>query len=183
MTIVRVKDGQSLTLDAVTRESHTMEVQLPEHPIESGATVTDHAQVMPIASSVDGIVTESPLAVVGGTAGSRRCLDAADFLTSSAGQLLYVRFDRVGNVPSMMIKNLSYDFDAKTRRMAVRLQFKRIRRADAVSVDIPAKRPPARTAPKVVTEQDGGVQQPVPTDAPAGANSSAWRLARAVGAV
>jgi len=58
------QDGPQLRemwLDATLSESESVSVDWTEHPIESGATITDHAVVQPPELSLEGVLTRSPL--------------------------------------------------------------------------------------------------------------------------
>ena len=51
----------AVQFDILTGESHSIECQVTEHPVENGATVPDHVRLMPRKGSVSGLVTNSPL--------------------------------------------------------------------------------------------------------------------------
>lgn len=50
----------SLTLDASISEQHSSEVEVTEHKIESGATITDHATPKALKLSIEGVVSNTP---------------------------------------------------------------------------------------------------------------------------
>jgi hypothetical protein len=59
-------DGAQLRemwFDATLSESETISVEWSEHPIESGATVADHAVVRPPELSLEGFITRTPLSM------------------------------------------------------------------------------------------------------------------------
>lgn len=51
----------TIVLDASVTETHTMEVDVTDHPVEQGAPVTDHARPKPITLSMEGIISNTPL--------------------------------------------------------------------------------------------------------------------------
>lgn len=51
----------SLVLDASVSESHTVEVQITDHPVEQGVDVTDHRRRKPRQLTIEGIVSNTPL--------------------------------------------------------------------------------------------------------------------------
>lgn len=51
----------SLTVDATLSELHTTEVELTDHPVETGANVVDHARRKPDGVQIEGIVSNTPL--------------------------------------------------------------------------------------------------------------------------
>lgn len=51
----------SIGFDLLVSESHSLESQVTEHPVESGATVNDHIRILPRKGSLVGMVTNHPL--------------------------------------------------------------------------------------------------------------------------
>ena len=51
----------SIKFDLLISENHSIEAQVSEHPIENGATVSDHVRVLPRKGSIVGLVTNHPL--------------------------------------------------------------------------------------------------------------------------
>lgn len=49
-----------ITLDAVVSETHTHSLQVTEHPVESGADITDHARVKPDVVTLDIVLSDIP---------------------------------------------------------------------------------------------------------------------------
>jgi len=52
---------REMWLDATVSESESLTVDWTEHPIESGASVTDHAVVRQPELSLEGVITRTPL--------------------------------------------------------------------------------------------------------------------------
>lgn len=57
-----------IVVDAFLNETHTFSSEITEHPIESGGTVVDHIHEMPFCLSIDGIISNTPMSLVGLTA-------------------------------------------------------------------------------------------------------------------
>ncbi len=51
----------SIRFDLIVSESHTLESQVTEHPIENGSVVADHVRQLPRKGSLSGLVTNHPL--------------------------------------------------------------------------------------------------------------------------
>jgi len=49
-----------INIDATLSEVHTAEVELTQHPVETGADITDHARQKPREIRIDGFVTNTP---------------------------------------------------------------------------------------------------------------------------
>jgi hypothetical protein len=51
-------------IDAAITEDHTFESEVTEHPVETGADITDHARAKPVQISLEGIVSNTPIGAV-----------------------------------------------------------------------------------------------------------------------
>lgn len=51
----------SVKFDLLISESHSIEAQVTQHPLENGAVVSDHVRVLPRKGSLVGFVTNHPL--------------------------------------------------------------------------------------------------------------------------
>lgn len=64
VTILRKFKGTKigdLVLDASMRETHSGEVEVPEHPVEEGANIADHARLKAEKVTIDGVVSNTPV--------------------------------------------------------------------------------------------------------------------------
>ena len=59
---ITAEDGRVLTFDAIETVSYTPSVRVSSHPLETGATVSDHAIREPMTLSASALMTASPLA-------------------------------------------------------------------------------------------------------------------------
>lgn len=57
---VRGKIG-TVTLDCTVSESHADEVEITNHPVESGSTISDHIRKQPLVLELEGIITNTPV--------------------------------------------------------------------------------------------------------------------------
>jgi hypothetical protein len=57
-----------LLVDAFIHETHTFSSEITEHPIESGSVIGDHVYNMPFCLAIDGIISNTPMSLVGLTA-------------------------------------------------------------------------------------------------------------------
>jgi hypothetical protein len=60
-TLIKFPDGSSFTIDATTTRNPTTTVEVTEHPIETGASVTDHQIIRPFDLKLDGTLVDFPL--------------------------------------------------------------------------------------------------------------------------
>ena len=51
-----LEDGEQIELDVVTEERPEFDTDVSDHPIEDGASVTDHVSLRPIAFPISGVV-------------------------------------------------------------------------------------------------------------------------------
>lgn len=55
-----------LILDCTLRENHDLSSKVTEYPVESGATMADHVIKNPREITLEGMITNSPLLILGG---------------------------------------------------------------------------------------------------------------------
>lgn len=54
-----------LVVDAFLKETHTFSSEITEHPIESGGAIVDHVHLKPVSLSIDGIISNTPMSIIG----------------------------------------------------------------------------------------------------------------------
>jgi hypothetical protein len=54
-----------LVIDAFVQETHGFSSEISEHPIESGSSIVDHVHNKPICLSIEGIISNTPMTLVG----------------------------------------------------------------------------------------------------------------------
>jgi hypothetical protein len=57
-----------IVVDAFVHETHSFSSEITEHPIESGGVITDHVYNLPFCLSIEGIISNTPMNLVGLTA-------------------------------------------------------------------------------------------------------------------
>ena len=57
-----------LLIDAVIKESHELRAQISEHPTETGESFCDHVHTMPTQLQIEGIISNTPMTLIGLTA-------------------------------------------------------------------------------------------------------------------
>jgi hypothetical protein len=140
---------------------HNNEALVSTHPVEVGAEVTDHIQVLPIAFSVDVFVTESPTLIPAvGSAVEAAIL----FLEQAQGKLLTVTIDGEGTWSSMALVRWPHRRTALLGRLLT-LSFREIRIALGVSVVIPPRQP-APVAQVGLPDETSAGQQALTAGAP-----------------
>lgn len=55
--------GDPVVFDASVSETHSVQGQVSDHPVESGVDIVDHYRVLPRALQMEGVITNSPLTV------------------------------------------------------------------------------------------------------------------------
>lgn len=65
LKIVKI-DKSALDIDVSLSESHEMQSDITMNPVEAGADVTDHIQPKPLALTIEGIQSDTPLQFFGG---------------------------------------------------------------------------------------------------------------------
>lgn len=53
-----------LQFDCSLSEVHTDEAEVTEHPVESGANIADHIRKLPATIEINGLVTDTPIAIL-----------------------------------------------------------------------------------------------------------------------
>ncbi len=57
-----------LVVDAFIKESHAFCAEITEHPVENGSVMADHIITKPFSLTIDGIISNTPMTLVGLTA-------------------------------------------------------------------------------------------------------------------
>lgn len=125
-TLLRDADGNEYYFDAVFTVSHNLSVQVTEHPVQSGASIADHAFVDPDEVSMDvgfSDVHSSRYYFESGTPYSDAALGNSDGRSITAYDLLrqiaqarepVTLVTKLHTYPSMLITSVSVSDDAKT---------------------------------------------------------------------
>jgi hypothetical protein len=80
-----------LMVDAFINEKHMFSSEITEHPIESGSVIGDHIYHLPFSLSIDGIISNTPMNLIGLTA-----FDSAKrFLEESSNDFAHIAFEKI----------------------------------------------------------------------------------------
>lgn len=83
-----------LLVDAFIKESHTLSAEITEHPIANGSMMADHIITKPFSLSIDGIISNTPMNLIGLTA-----FDAAvNFIKDGNNNKIIKAFELIENL-------------------------------------------------------------------------------------
>jgi hypothetical protein len=109
-----------LLIDASVSETHTIDADVTEYPVESGATISDHVQVKSPEVEMEGVITDAPLGyvLVGNIenvvrsvsvlfGGSKRSIDGYNVLVNlQANRIPFDVYTTLRKYQNMVIKSL-----------------------------------------------------------------------------
>ena len=133
--LVRQVDRAVWEADAVLKIDLDPRYTTTNHPIEDGATVTDHVQTNPEVVVITCVVTENPPApAVGGPVHLR---EQVQFLrdTAEAGQLVDIVTRRLGTFKNFLITSVPHVLDG-VARLEFPLELKQVKIAFSTTVFI-----------------------------------------------
>lgn len=161
-----------LSIDAVIKECHELRSQVTEHPIESGASFCDHVSNLPATIQLEGIISNTPLTLIGVTALTSLSNFIADQSNNIAEQAYKTLEDIFAKRTPISISTSLKDYDNMVLEslsverggglwdsLHFRATAKQIRIADLamIKIDIPEPKP-ERAKPK----QRAGKQETKP---------------------
>ncbi|MEL6348425.1 MAG: phage baseplate protein [Myxococcota bacterium] len=149
-------NGQSLVFDAVARLSVSNTNRVTDHPTESGVSIADHVQALPLEITLAGIFTESPLdwqAQGGGLSGGGpgRVNTALTFFEDARFERLVLSGPRLprGAVGDLVLVRWPYDLSSnRSVQPTVTLKQVRIALARQVRIDVSQPVNTERTDPE-----------------------------------
>jgi hypothetical protein len=126
-----------IVMDVTVEEAHTDELEITEHPVQQGASVADHAFLLPAKVSITAGASDS-----GGSGGDRRCVEIYEALLDLQGKR--DPFDLVTGkrvYRNMLIKSLSTTTDERTERvLLVTAELQEVILATVQTVAVPRSR-------------------------------------------
>ena len=182
-----------LAIDCTVTETHTAAATVTEHPVESGANITDHIRPEPLQLSITGIVSDTPLGSkqiqraidIGGTSvqvtQQETPTSATGFGRAAWSKLEEIRASgklvkvvtRDKPYENMALVSLSVPKDARTGgAFAFSAQFKQVRIVFNRSTKVVVAK-----APKSHKKQDTGKQPTAELEAPKNYSSEMRDLA------
>jgi hypothetical protein len=146
-----------LTFDAAT-VTFDYGSNITDHPVETGATVSDHIQVLPNAITITGTITESPYADQTNGVPMLRRQNALNWIEAARKSLIMVDTEQYGAFSSYAIATFRHDL-TNVKRAVLVIVLKQFVQALAGFVTIPVSAPasPAVSA-SFATSMDAGVQ-------------------------
>lgn len=139
-----------LLIDAVIKESHELKAQVSEHPTESGESFCDHVQNLPVQIQIDGIISNTPMTLIGLTALS----SLTNYLTDRSNDLAEAAFKKLEDIfskrepitmattlkeyPHMVLESLSVERGGGTSQsLHFKATAKQIRQVNQKLIDLP----------------------------------------------
>jgi len=140
-----------LLIDAVIKETHELRAQISEHPTEAVESFCDHVQTMPAQLQIEGIISNTPMTLIGLTALS----SLANYLTDRSNDLAEAAFKKLEDVfskrepitiattlkeyPHMVLESLTVERGGGTSQsLHFKASAKQIRQVNQKLVDLPA---------------------------------------------
>jgi hypothetical protein len=106
--VITFKDGTTLALDASLRQNHEQRNEVTEHPIETGAEVSDNIRAKPRTFTLEGVVSATPVVNPGETPEANRHVAAYHKLESAAaGRQMIAVATGLKKYPTLAIEGLS----------------------------------------------------------------------------
>lgn len=161
--LVRQRDLSTWEADAMVEVPLNWTFRVTDHPIEDGATVSDHVQELPSTITLACVITENPSEPTQG--GPVRLRNQLQWLldTASAGDLVNVVTRRLGTLRNYAITRIPTQLD-KTARLEFRIDLRRITIAQSVEVFIDVENIAAELEAGAPDNQDVGEQATTSTD-------------------
>jgi hypothetical protein len=129
--------------DAFLRVDHISKLNITEHPVETGANVSDHAFVEPQELTIEIGMSDVSKSLVAGqfNTGKSRSVTAYKLLKELQGQRIPLQiYTRLGVYKNMLIETISAPDDYKTRySLNVTVTFKEVIMAQTKTVKISAR--------------------------------------------
>lgn len=133
-----VRSIGGVAMDVTVEETHTDELEITEHPVQQGASVTDHAFRLPSKVSITAGASDCS----GGEGGDRRSVEVYEALLQLQGER--EPFDLVTGkrtYTNMLIKSLTTTTDRKTERvLLVTAELQEVILATVETVAVPRSR-------------------------------------------
>ena len=162
-----------IVVDAFLKETHAFSSEITEHPVESGCTISDHIYNLPFSLSLDGIISNTPMTLVGLTA-----FDSAQRQDNSFSLIAFEQIEKLfkerkpitiatslKTYHKMVLENLSIDRgEGRADSLHFTCTAKQIRFVNQKSITIHEPNEPAES--RAQPKQKRGLQEskPVPKE-------------------
>ncbi len=141
----------SITLDVSLIEEHSVEIELTDHPVEKGADITDHKRRKPVALRLTGVISNTPLELLGGglDAGNRAEAAWSTLETLQAGAELITVVTTLKTYENMQIVTMRAPRDVKRGNvLEVTLEFRELIQVESETVATQAATGPKKLGRK-----------------------------------
>lgn len=104
-----VTDTATYVFDAVTRVTHQLRTRLTEHPVQSGASISDHAFILPAVVSLEIVMSDAVDAYSPGvfTSNASKSISASEMLDAlQQGRQPLTLTTRLATYPNMLIESI-----------------------------------------------------------------------------
>lgn len=159
---IQREDGEVLAFDACELVGYDPQIDVTGHPVDTGRTVSDHAQVQPLAFSMSGMVTRTPFQRPD-TTGAIKYTDpderAREFLKACEGQLLAVLTPKNGAIFNVMLTGYPHEVTNKGS-ITFEMSFRVVEFPSSETVRLPRPKPKAK--PGITEKEDKGKVEKVP---------------------
>lgn len=151
-----VKIG-GLQLDAATLEDHTLTATVTQHPVESGATVSDNVVINPVRVRIEGVISNTPLLTQllslptgQNTLATKRAEDARQLLIDlQASRQPFTIATSLGDYENMIMTSISTARDApRGRSVHMVMDFEQVTLVTSEKTDLPPGSPGKKTTVK-----------------------------------
>jgi hypothetical protein len=154
---VLTAESRTLTFDCTLTEQSSRMADVTRHPVEDGASVTDHVRQEPVTLSLQVIATTSPVGGLAEPDAQRDRTFRRDVIEIQAARELITVLCELGEFPGMVISGIDDRQDASTGEAYIAsITLTEIRRAVRVVTLVP---PDPADERRIQTAQDGGSQQ------------------------
>lgn len=146
----------SLELDLVTSERHERRAEITQFPIEDGSTISDHIILRPKTIKLEGLVSNTPIQILGGLSFEDRVQNAFDVLEQlyENKEILTV-VSGLDVYEDMAFSELIYPRDFTTgQALEVKATLEKISKVQMQTVIIPSQ----TNSQQAMPEQDVGLQ-------------------------
>jgi hypothetical protein len=163
---ITAEDGRVLAFDAVETITYSPSVRVTSHPIETGATVSDHAIREPMPLLASALMTASPLAgmlpLAGIASGGKARLDATvAFLRSIETRPITITTARGVFYPCFLTRWRHSDTKRQALKFDLAFQVVAFATSEEVTIDVPDPAP--TEAASATASTDAGEQATVDT--------------------
>ena len=128
---------REIPIDLVSSESHLLENQITEHPVETGVDITDHIRALPLKLVLSGLFSDTAISLLDrverGIAGEPHTIRAVQFFEElrEKGYLVDIE-NRLKSYTGMAVESVTFNRGSNSgKSVAMQVSFKQVRFADS----------------------------------------------------